>query len=65
MYLHLLNLLTWGSTINGHRSEFVRIVAFSEDIRSFGKPSLFQVAICVASVSNESGSKLSVIGISG
>jgi len=41
------------------------MVAFSDDIRSFGKPSLFQVAICASSVSKESGSKLSVIGISG
>lgn len=56
---------TWGSTINGHLTELVKIVAFSDDILSFGRPSLFQAAICASSVSKASGSKLSVIGISG
>lgn len=56
---------TCGSIINDHRSEFERIVAFSVDILSLGKPSLFHFAIWVSSVSNESGSKPSVIAIGG
>lgn len=70
MSIHTFNqnikvLSTCGSTINGHRAELLKIDAFSDDIRSFGRPSLFHVAICVSSVSKESGSRLSVFGISG
>jgi len=36
--------ITCGSIINGQRSEFDNIVAFSVDIRSLGSPSLFQIA---------------------
>lgn len=39
------NIFTCGSIINGHRSELVNIVAFSVDILSLGRPSLFQIAI--------------------
>lgn len=56
---------TCGSIIKGQRSEFVKIVAFSVDILSLGKPSLCHLAICVSSVRSASGSKLSVIGTGG
>lgn len=58
-------MLTWGSIISGHLSEFVRTVAFSADILSFGKPSLFHDAICASSVSIDMGSISGVQGISG
>jgi len=51
--------------MRGHRSEFVRIVAFSVDILSLGKPSLFHVAICASSVKRDKQSKPSVSGIEG
>ena len=56
---------TCGSMTNGHRSEFVRIIAFSVDILSDGNPSLFHCAIVASSVSRFIGFKPSVVGIAG
>ena len=52
-----------GSIISGHRSQFVKIVAFSVDIRSLGKFSLFHVAMVALSVNSDSGSRSSVKAI--
>lgn len=65
VYKNLFSRLTCGSIIRGHRSEFDRIVAFSVDIRSLGKPSLCHFAICVSSVNNARGSRFSVMGTAG
>lgn len=54
-----------GSIINGHRVAFVKMIAFSVDIRSFGRPSLCQVAIVASSQIKFNESILSVCGISG
>lgn len=54
-----------GSIINGHRVAFVRMIAFSVDIRSFGRPSLCHVAIVASSQIKFIESILSVCGISG
>lgn len=51
--------------MSGQRSELERMVAFSVDIRSDGRPSLFQMAICASSVSRVRGSRPSVMGIGG
>jgi hypothetical protein len=59
LFLHMLQLnychssylltlqqhLTCGSIMSGQRSELDRMVAFSVDILSLGRPSLFQTAI--------------------
>lgn len=55
----------WGSIIRGHLSALVRIVAFSMDMRSLGRFSLFQRAIVAPSVRRNSTSKFSVIGMGG
>lgn len=57
--------LTCGSIISGQRCEFMRMAAFSDDMRSLGRPKLFQVAISASSVRILSGSTLSDIGIGG
>ena len=52
-----------GSIINGHRSALVKMVAFSIDMRSLGRFSLFHRAIVAPSVSRERTSKPCVIGM--
>lgn len=54
-----------GSIISGHRIEFIKMIAFSVDMRSLGKPSLFHAAICASSQIKSKGSMPSVCGISG
>lgn len=54
-----------GSIINGHRVAFVRMIAFSVDILSLGRPSLCQVAIVASSQIKFNESVPSVCGISG
>ena len=61
--LTLQKYITCGSIMSGQRSELDRMVAFSVDILSLGRPSLFQTAIWVSSVSRDRGSSPSVIGI--
>ena len=56
---------SWGSIIRGHLSALVRIVAFSMDMRSLGKFSLFHRAIVAASVSRDSTSSFSVMVMGG
>ena len=51
--------------MSGQRSALVKIVAFSMDIRSDGKSSLFQRAIVAPSVSSARQSRPSVMGICG
>lgn len=51
--------------MSGHRSELVRMMAFSVDMRSDGRPSLFQPAIVASSVRSLIGSRLCVMGITG
>ena len=51
--------------MSGHRSALVRIVAFSMDIRSLGRFSLFQWAIVAPSVNSCRTSKPSVTGMGG
>uniref|UniRef100_A0A1I8JGD9 CCHC-type domain-containing protein n=1 Tax=Macrostomum lignano TaxID=282301 RepID=A0A1I8JGD9_9PLAT len=60
--VHVALVAHWGSIISGQRSALVRIVAFSIDMRSLGRPSLFHVAICASSTSMEIGSMFSVVG---
>ena len=52
-----------GSIIKGQRSAFNKMVAFSVDILSLGRFSLFHLAIRALSVSKEITSKPSVIGM--
>ena len=56
---------SWGSIIRGQRSALVRMVAFSMDIRSLGRSSLFQRAMVAPSVSSERTSRPPVMGIGG
>ena len=49
--------------MSGHRSQFVRIVAFSVDIRSEGRLSFCQPAIVALSVSKVRVSRSWVTGI--
>lgn len=51
--------------MSGQREEYVRMAAFSDDIRSDGSPSLFQEAITASSTIKLSGSTPSVKGIAG
>ena len=51
--------------MRGQRSAFVRIMAFSVDMRSLGRFSLFHRAMVAASVSRVSTSKPSVMGMGG
>jgi len=64
-FLTLQQNLTCGSIMSGQRSELDRMVAFSVDILSLGRPSLFQIAIWASSVSRDRGSSPSVIGTGG
>ena len=52
-----------GSIISGHRSALVKMVAFSIDMRSLGRFSLFHRAIVAPSVSRKRTSKPWVIGM--
>ena len=54
-----------GSIISGHLSALVSMVAFSIDMRSLGRFSLFHNATVAASVNNASTSNPSVLGIDG
>lgn len=54
-----------GSIINGHRVEYWRMVAFSVDILSMGRPSLFQAAIWASSEKRAKVSTPSVCGMWG
>ena len=49
--------------MRGHLSALVRMVAFSMDMRSLGKFSLFQRAIVAPSVSRDRTSRSDVIGM--
>ena len=64
-YFVLIHLMpcNCGSIISGQRSAFDRMVAFSADILSLGRPSLHQLAIWASSVSKLIGSRFSDIGI--
>ena len=62
--IHLIPC-SWGSIIRGHLSALVRIVAFSMDMRSLGRFSLFHRATVAASVRRESTSSSSVMGMAG
>ncbi|OCT74078.1 hypothetical protein XELAEV_18033042mg [Xenopus laevis] len=52
-----------GSIIRGHRLALIKIVAFSVDILSLDRPSLFHPATVTSSVSMAIGFKPSDIGI--
>ena len=60
--IHLIPC-SWGSIMSGHRSQLVKMVAFSVDILSLGSPSLFQEAIWASSVNRVNGSSPSKTGI--
>ena len=53
----------WGSTMSGHRSEFIMMVAFSLDIRSDGRPSFAHPAITASSIRSIRKSKSAVVSI--
>lgn len=64
-YLFLIHLTpcSWASTMRGQRSVLHRMVAFSVDMRSLGRPWLFHVATSASSVSRLKGSRPSVMGM--
>lgn len=62
VFIHLIPC-SWGSTMRGQRSQLVRMVAFSVDIRSAGSPSFCQAATSASSVSMVRGSRDGVTGI--
>lgn len=64
-YLFLIHLMpwSWASTMSGQRSVLHRMVAFSVDMRSLGRPWLFQVATSASSVSRLKGSRPLVMGM--
>lgn len=64
-YLFLIHLTpcSCGSTMRGQRWQEVRMVAFSVDILSAGRPSFCHAATSASSVSRVSGSRSGVTGI--
>lgn len=64
-YLFLIHLMpcSWGSTMRGQRSQLMRMVAFSMDMRSAGRPSFCQAATSASSVSILRGSRVGVVGM--
>lgn len=63
-YLFLIHLMpcSWGSTMSGQRSQLRRMVAFSTDMRSAGRPSFCQAATSASSISILRGSRVGVTG---
>ena len=64
-YLFLIHLMpcSWGSTMRGQRWQVVRMVAFSVDILSAGRPSFCHMAMSALSVSMVRGSRSGVTGM--
>lgn len=64
-YLFLIHLTpcSWGSTMRGQRWQEVRMVAFSVDILSAGRPSFCHAAMSASSISMVRGSRSGVTGI--